>query len=117
MIVRAWRATNLQGRDSEYRDAVERTVLPHLSEMSGYLGTLWLRREDGERFEYWVLTCWDSMETILAFAGDDPSKAWVPEEIADALEEAGGTSEHFELAYGHELVRLMSADSAWDIHG
>ncbi|MEM7415855.1 MAG: antibiotic biosynthesis monooxygenase [Gemmatimonadota bacterium] len=115
MIIRTWKATNLCARDDEYRDAVERTVLPHLAEMPGYLGTLWLRQERGERFDYVVLTCWDSMETVHSFAGEDPSRAWIPEEVLAALEEAGTTSEHFELAYGHELERLAGATAEWTI--
>ena len=117
MIIRSWRATNLRSRDSEYREAVERTVLPHLSEMSGYLGTLWMRREAGDHFEYLVLTCWDSMDTVQAFAGEDPSRAWVPDDIRAALDEVGETSDHFELAFGHELGRLVDADSAWEMSG
>ena len=117
MIIRSWRATNLRARDSDYREAVEETVLPHLSEIPGYLGTLWLRREMGDRFEYLVLTCWDSMETVRSFAGGDPSRAWVPPEIRAALEEVGETSDHFELAFGHELGRLVDGKSAWEIPG
>ncbi len=117
VIIRSWRATNLQRRDSEYRDAVERTVLPHLAGMAGYRGTLWLRREVDDQFEYLVLTCWDSMETVRSFAGEDPSHAWVPDEIRAALEEVGATSDHFELAFGHELQRLVDAEFAWKPSG
>ena len=115
VIIRSWRATNLQERDTEYKDAVERTVLQHLAAMAGYLGTLWLRREVADQFEYLVLTCWDSMETVRSFAGEDPSHAWVPEEIRAALEEAGATSDHFELAFAYELQRLGGVGGAWEL--
>jgi hypothetical protein len=55
------------------------------------------------------------MDVVQAFAGDDTAAAWVPEEIRDALEEVGETCEHFELAFGHELERLLGAVGAWNL--
>ena len=73
-----------------------------------------MRKESGDQWEYWVLTCWDSMETVRSFAGEDPVRAWVPEEIRATLDEVGEVAEHFELVLGHELERLVGADGAWD---
>ena len=48
------------------------------------------------------------------FAGDDPARAWVAPEIRAALDEVGPTSEHFELALGHELERLLGVSGTWE---
>ncbi|MDG2283038.1 MAG: hypothetical protein P8L45_07935 [Longimicrobiales bacterium] len=114
MIIRAWRATTTRDGDDQYRDAVRRVVLDHLSETPGYRGAIWMRKEDGDHWDYWVLTCWDSMNVVTSFAGDDPNTAWVPDEIRVALEKVGVTVEHYELALGHDLERLLGSDSSWD---
>lgn len=77
MIVRTWSArATLEGAEG-YRRHFEDEVLPHLSAIPGQCGALLLLREEGAETELLVLTFWESMDAVRAFAGDEPTTAIV----------------------------------------
>ncbi len=56
---------------------------PKLERLAGYLGLYLVRRTVADEMEYQVLTLWESMDAIRAFAGDHPERAVVePEAVA-----------------------------------
>jgi heme-degrading monooxygenase HmoA len=75
MIARTWhgmvRATDADG----YYAYLLQTGLSDYRSTPGNQGVQVLRRVDGEVAHFLLITCWDSWESIRAFAGDDPERA------------------------------------------
>jgi heme-degrading monooxygenase HmoA len=56
------------------------TSIPGYDQIPGNLGVYMLRRAIGERCEFVMLTFWESLEAVKAFAGDDhETTAFYPE--------------------------------------
>jgi heme-degrading monooxygenase HmoA len=60
-----------------YRDHLTAVVLPGLRKLPGFLGLELCEAPQGRRVELLVISRWESMEAIKAFAGSDPSRAVV----------------------------------------
>lgn len=105
MIVRTWTAHTAPDRVSAYQDKVREVVLPHLRAVSGYLGSHFLRRDVNGQVEILVLTYWDSMEAIQSLAGDDPTRAYVPPEIAATLARYDDVAVHYDVMIDDKLPR------------
>jgi heme-degrading monooxygenase HmoA len=102
VIIREWRGRASPARAEAYPEHFRRAVLSELRGIPGFLGATLSRRDDAGRVEYVVLTQWQSLDAIRAFAGDEIGKAVVePGAVAalldfddfvwhyDAVEEAG----------------------------
>jgi heme-degrading monooxygenase HmoA len=57
-----------------------------------------LKRPLGEESEILVMTLWESMDAIRAFAGEDPSVAVVEDEAKAFLNRFDSTVDHFEVS-------------------
>jgi heme-degrading monooxygenase HmoA len=97
MVVRTWTAHTTPDRESAYLDKVREVVLPHLRTVSGYLGSHFLRRSADSELEILVLTYWESMEAVRALAGEEPTKAYMPPEIAATLERYDHEAVHYDV--------------------
>ena len=75
MIARVWRGATRSEDAPAYADYLERTGMHAARELSGSRGTLVLRRDLGERTEFVTILLWDSLDSVRAFAGDDPGRA------------------------------------------
>jgi hypothetical protein len=56
-----------------------------------------LRRADGGRVEFLVMTLWDSMDAVRRFAGDNPEAAVVEPEARAVLSEYDNFVRHYEV--------------------
>jgi heme-degrading monooxygenase HmoA len=72
-------------------------VRPKLEALSGFGGLHLLRRRDSAEVEFQVLTLWNSMEDIRAFAGPDPERAVVEPEAEAALVRFDASVRHYEV--------------------
>ena len=89
----------------------ERTVTPRLESTDGFLGATLERVEHDGGIEIVVVTRWNSLEAIRAFAGDDIDAAVVEPEARAALSRFDTRVRHIELAdhqaFGHlELIDI-----------
>jgi heme-degrading monooxygenase HmoA len=75
MIARIWRGVTLASRSEEYLQYLEETGIPDYRDTPGNLGVQVLRRTEGNRAEFLLISLWESMEAITAFAGPDPERA------------------------------------------
>ncbi len=85
MIVRAWRGYASAAIPDAYPRHLLESVRPKLERLAGFRGLTLLRRHLGAEIEFLVLTHWESMDAIRAFAGDDPERAVVEPEARAAL--------------------------------
>ena len=98
MIARVWRGV-AQGRSNAeaYLRHLTANVLPALKAIDGHREARVLRREEGGRVEFLVMTFWDSMAAIRRFAGDDPERAVVEPEARAVLAEYDDGVRHYEV--------------------
>ncbi|MGH2724708.1 MAG: antibiotic biosynthesis monooxygenase family protein [Actinomycetota bacterium] len=100
MIARIWRGATRAEDADRYLGYLEQTGLPDYRATPGNRGVYVLRRLVDERAEFTLISLWESMEAIRAFAGDDPERArYYPEDDRFLLEKTP-TVEHHEVAAG-----------------
>jgi heme-degrading monooxygenase HmoA len=75
MIARIWRGTTRAAQADEYQRYLERTGLAEYAATEGNKGVIALRRINGDRAEFFLLTLWESMDAVRRFAGDDVEQA------------------------------------------
>ena len=97
MIARTWRGwTNADDAD-RYAEYVDETGVQGLAGTDGNRGVYILRRIEGDRAEFVVLSLWDSLEAIKAFAGEDIQKAVFYPRDDDFLIDRERTCVHYDV--------------------
>jgi heme-degrading monooxygenase HmoA len=94
MLVRRFSARATAEKAAKYYAFFRDTLTPALRQIPGHHGALVLSRA-GEPVEITVLTFWDSLESIAAFAGDVPNKAVVEPEARAILASFNDEIEQF----------------------
>lgn len=75
MIARTW-AGAVRMRDGDaYADYMRQTGIAAYAATPGNRGVLMLRHDTDDRSEFLMVTLWDSVEAVKAFAGDDYERA------------------------------------------
>ena len=98
MIARVWRGVAQGGSNAKaYLRHLTANVLPALKAIEGHREARVLRREEGGRVEFIVMTCWDSMEAVRRFAGAHPERAVVEPEARAVLAEYDDFVRHYEV--------------------
>jgi heme-degrading monooxygenase HmoA len=97
MIVRAWRGRAAPENPRAYIEHFQRNVVPQLQSLKGFLGATLLQERRSDEIEFLVLTRWESMAAIRAFAGDDCTRAVVEPQAVAALIGFDQTAQHFEV--------------------
>jgi heme-degrading monooxygenase HmoA len=98
VIARTWRGA-VRAEDADaYLDYLEATGLKEYRETRGNRGVFALRRIDGDRCEYLIVSLWDSLEAVQRFAGEDPEQAVFYPEDDRFLVDRDLTSTHYEVA-------------------
>lgn len=97
MIIREWRgrasASNIEAYPKHFRTS----VLPELRLLPGFRGAYLSRRDLGAQVEFLVLTRWESLDAIRAFAGDEPGRAVVEPGAVAALIEFDPFVTHYDV--------------------
>jgi heme-degrading monooxygenase HmoA len=97
MIVREWRGRALRSRAEAYPEHFRNSVAPQLRTLPGFLGADLCRRETGDLVEFVVLTRWESLDAVRAFAGQSLGKAVVEPGAIAALSDFDSTAQHYEV--------------------
>jgi mannose-6-phosphate isomerase-like protein (cupin superfamily) len=114
MITRRWRGwTTTRGNADAYVTHFEGSVRPRLDALDGFLGASLERVPgDGGRTEIVVVTRWDSMDAIRAFAGDDIDAAQVEPEARAVLDDFDEQVTHGEVRDEAAFDQLAVIDVA-----
>ena len=75
MIARTWRGWTAAEHADRYYEYLLETGVRAYSETPGNRGVHVLRRVEGDRAEFLLVTFWESMDGVRAFAGNDPERA------------------------------------------
>jgi heme-degrading monooxygenase HmoA len=83
MIVRTWKGATRAADTDAYLHFLDRTGHHDYAATPGNLGWLTLRCTVGDRTDWTVMSFWDSLDSIRAFAGADVERArFYPEDEA-----------------------------------
>lgn len=103
MIARTWHGVTPSAQADEYLDYLNRTGVPDYQATPGNRGVYVLRRLEGDRAHFLLISLWDSYDAIRRFAGEDFEKAvYYPEDTAYLLE-LEPTVTHYEVLVGPGL--------------
>ena len=98
MIARIWRGiTHVDSADA-YLDQLRATALPALAGQPGQRGAWVLRRVQGERCEFQVISLWDSLDAVRAWTGGDPNRAMYYAEDDKYLLDMEPVVRHYDVA-------------------
>lgn len=97
MIARVWRGTTTVEDAETYARYMGETGVEGLSGTPGNEGVFMLRRIEGDRAEFVVISLWSSEDAIRAFAGGDISVAVFFPEDDRYLIERELTATHYQV--------------------
>ena len=97
MIIREWRARASSSQTDAYPKHFREKVIPELRRFPGFAAAQLGRRRLGDNIEFLVLTRWQSMDAIRAFAGTDVEQAVVDPGAVAALIEFDGRVRHYDV--------------------
>jgi heme-degrading monooxygenase HmoA len=81
LIARVWHGVTPAAKAEAYTEYLHRTGIKDYRASPGNRGVYMLRRIQGDRAEFTLITLWDSLDAIRAFAGADYEKArYYPED-------------------------------------
>jgi heme-degrading monooxygenase HmoA len=83
----------------EYADYLKSTVVPELTAIHGYQGVTLLQRDQNGAVEVTVITWWESLEVIRAFAGEAVETAVVHDSAARMLIDFDRSVEHHQVTF------------------
>jgi len=100
MIARIWTGATRDEDADAYAEYMRETAVPGYTNAAGHRTLLMLRRPRGDgSTEFTMVTCWDDMESITAFAGPDPERAVFQPRDEQFLVDRELTVRHYEV-YG-----------------
>jgi heme-degrading monooxygenase HmoA len=102
MIERVWRGWIDPARADAYQHFLQHELLPGAHSIAGYRGARVLRRAVGDEVEFMTITCFDSLEAIRAFAGDDAEQAHIAPRAGELLSRWEERTVHYDLAFVDE---------------
>jgi heme-degrading monooxygenase HmoA len=97
MIARHWRGLVKRDRADAYVEHLQSDTLPQLVQLAGFLDAKVLRRNLPDGVEFLVVTIWDSLDAIRAFAGTDVESAVVPPKAREMMVEYDRKARHYEV--------------------
>lgn len=75
MIMRIWRGITSSEQGDAYLEHLQQTALPALVGQAGQCGAWVLRRTQGDRCEFQLLSLWESPNALRAFSGEQLERA------------------------------------------
>jgi len=102
MIARTWAGATRAADADAYLDYLHATGFAEYRATPGNRGVLALRRVEGERAEFLLLTLWDSEDAIRRFAGDDIARAVFYPEDERFLVARDEHVHHYEVVFRDE---------------
>lgn len=99
MILRTWVAYAKQGNARAYREHLRLAVLPQLRKLDGFVGLSVCEADQGDRVEIMVVSRWQSLDAIKAFAGPKPERAVVDPGARAVLSEYDDFATHYNITF------------------
>jgi heme-degrading monooxygenase HmoA len=97
MISRMWHGRVPTSKAKAYREFLNSRAIPDYRSVKGNLSVHILERTEGDVTHFITLTLWEDMDSIKAFAGEDPQVAKYYDEDSDFLLEFEPTVVHYKV--------------------
>ena len=97
MIERHWKGIAKPEEAENYVRHLHGKTFPHLTELAGFIKASILRRPVETGVEFLIVTAWDSIESIKAFAGEQVETANVPPEAREMMVAFDAEARHYEV--------------------
>ena len=99
MISRHWKGIAKREQANDYIAHLKRDTFPKLASLEGFVQARILRRDVPSGTEFQVVSVWDSLQAIQAFAGADIEAAVVPAVAQAMMVEFDRRATHYEIAH------------------
>jgi heme-degrading monooxygenase HmoA len=106
MIARIWKGAVRRDDGDAYAEYMKGTGMAGYVNTKGNLAALMLRHDDSGRSEFVMLTLWESMDAIRAFAGEEPDTAVFYPEDDRFLIERDLTASHYTVLTASGIADL-----------
>lgn len=97
VIARIWKGRTLASKADEYEKYLNASGIAKLLAIPGNLGAQMLRRSDGDKAEFVVISFWESIDAVKRFAGADYQKAVILERDREYLLEVEPNVLHYDV--------------------
>jgi heme-degrading monooxygenase HmoA len=98
MIARIWRGITLKEKADDYLAYLHETGLRDYAKTRGNRGVTILRRNQGDHCEVMLISLWESMDAVRAFAGENPDRSVYYPEDEHFLLQMEPLVRHYEVA-------------------
>ncbi len=96
-IVRIWAGRVLPEKADTYEQFLRERAIPDYTSVQGNLGGIILRRDEQNHVEFIIITFWNSIDSIKAFAGENYEKAKYYKEDKEYLLEFPEHVKHYRI--------------------
>lgn len=100
MIERHWKGIAKVQEAGNYIQHLQSKTFPHVAGLAGFIRASILKRPVDNGVEFLIITVWDSLESIKAFAGAQVEVANVPLEARNMMVEFEPYAKHYEVVEG-----------------
>ncbi len=99
MVVRIWHGWTTPTNADEYEALLKEEIFVGIQNrhIRGFQGIQLLRRELGAEVEFVTIMCFDSLDAVREFAGEDYEASVVPAQARAVLSHFDERSQHYEL--------------------
>jgi heme-degrading monooxygenase HmoA len=97
MISRQWRGLAKPTLANKYIEHLQMETFPVIEKLPGFISASILRRSVPEGVEFLIVTHWESVDAIKAFAGADVETAVVPPKAHDMMIDYDRVVRHYEV--------------------
>lgn len=102
MVIRIWRGWTRAEDAQAYRSYMTHVALPGYTRVDGNIAVHMASRRDGDREEFAMITIWESLDAIRAFAGDELERAVFYEDDDAYLVDREWTVRHYHVYASHQ---------------
>jgi heme-degrading monooxygenase HmoA len=110
MISRHWKGTVRRDLADRYVSHLEEETFPQLASLAGFVRATILRRDVEGGIEFQIVTLWDSLAAIKAFAGVDIEAAVVPDNVQEMMLAYDRRASHYEVVASYDSGRTAGPD-------
>jgi heme-degrading monooxygenase HmoA len=99
MISRHWTGITKPGKGPDYIAHLQKDTFPKLSSIPGFIRASILQRDLPGGTEFLIITDWENMEAIKAFAGAEADTAVVPHAARDLMLRFDDKVRHYTISH------------------